>query len=130
MSPSPARQRRAAPGLLFLIAVGVLLAAALGGGQVWAVTGSVPLGVTAAIVITTLLSLGVRPLLRRLAVGRQVFGEQRGLVDEDEFVDVVDIVADPTPRGRIARGVEARPDRVAGSVRSLLGRSGSDRRRR
>ena len=110
-----------APGLLFPILLLVLLAAILAGGQVWALSGSTPLGIAAAVATCGLLGVGVRPLVRRLTPGgRRFFGEYRGSLEEGDFVDVAQVVSDGGPRGKIRQGVQHRPDRVAGSVRSIL----------
>jgi|TARA_B100001964_G_scaffold218291_1_gene259159 hypothetical protein len=109
------------PGLLFLGALLVLLTAALAGGQVWALTGSTPLGITVTVCTGALLGLGSRPLVRRLTPGRrQFFGEYHGALEEGDFVDVAEVVSDTGSRGKVRHGAEHRPDRVAGSVRSLL----------
>lgn len=109
------------PGLLFLVALLVLLAAALVGGQVWAITGSTPLGAAAGLAVGAVLGVLARPVLRRLTPGRRQFlGEYRGTVDDGEFAAVADVLVDGTTRGKIKHGVDERPERVAESVRSLL----------
>ncbi|HCL31909.1 MAG TPA: hypothetical protein DIC52_26225 [Candidatus Latescibacteria bacterium] len=62
-------------GLLFLIVLLVLLAA-LVGGQIWAMTGSIAWDCVAAVASAGLLGLCVRFLIHRLATGgRRFFGE-------------------------------------------------------
>lgn len=118
---------RTSPGLSFTLGALVLLCAGLAGGQVWALTGSTALGIAAGVGVGAGLGAAVRPLLRRVDLGRRVLGEHRGTLDESQFVDVVGTLgADSSPRGAIARGVAERPDRVAGSIRSLL--EGADQR--
>jgi hypothetical protein len=117
---------KAGAGLLFLVGTLVILAGALAGGQVWAMSGSTVLGGGAGAATAVLLGLASRPLLRRLTgVGGRVLGEYRGVVDEDDFVETVEVVSDNSPRGVIERGVNQSPDRVAGSIRSLLGDEGT-----
>lgn len=116
-------------GLLALSSLFVLSAATLVGGQVWALTGLVPAGIATAVVTGGLLGAGVRPLLKRLAPGRQFFGEYQGELKEGDFGDVVQVVSEAGPRGKIRYGAQERPDRVAGSVRSLLS-DGSGRKRK
>jgi hypothetical protein len=73
-------------GLLFLIVLLVLLAAALVGGQIWAMTGSIAWSCVAAVVSAGLLGLCVRFLIHRLATGgRRFFGEYQGPIEEGEF---------------------------------------------
>jgi hypothetical protein len=112
---------KTSPGLLFLSSLLVLMVATLVGGQVWALTGLVPLGLGTGLIAAGLLGAGVRLLLRRLTPGRRrFFGEYQGAVEEGDFSDVAQVVSEAGPRGKIRHGVEERPDRVAGSVRSLL----------
>jgi hypothetical protein len=112
---------KTAPRLLFPILLLVLLVALLVGSQVWALTGSTPLGIAAFVATGGLLGVGVRPLVRRLApVGRRFFGEYRGPLEEADFIDVVQVVSDAGSRGKIRHGVQQRPERVAGSVRAML----------
>ena len=111
-----------APGLLFSILLLVLLTAILVGGQAWALTGSTTLGIAAGVATGGLLGMGVRPLARRLTPGgRRFFGEYRGTLEEGDFVDVAQVVSDAGSRGKIGHGVQQRPERVAGSVRAILG---------
>ena len=111
-----------APGLLFSILLLVLLTAILVGGQVWALTGSTTLGIAGGVATGGLLGMGVRPLARRLTPGgRRFFGEYRGTLEEGDFVDVAQVVSDAGSRGKIGHGVQQRPERVAGSVRAILG---------
>ena len=98
-----------APGLLFSILLLVLLTAILVGGQVWALTGSTTLGIAAGVATGGLLGMGVRPLARR------------GTLEEGDFVDVAQVVSDAGSRGKIGHDVQQRPERVAGSVRAILG---------
>lgn len=112
---------KAPPGLSFTLAALVLLCASLGAGQVWAMTGSTGLGLATGAALGLGLGAAVRPLLRRVGIGRRVLGEYRGALDEDEFVEVVEEAgAAAGPRGAIQRGVSERPERVASSIRSLL----------
>jgi membrane protein implicated in regulation of membrane protease activity len=112
-------------GLLFLIVLFVLLAAALVGGQIWAMTGSIAWSCVAAVVSAGLLGLCVRFLIHRLATGgRRFFGEYQGPIEEGEFTDVAQVVSDSRARGKVRHGAQHRPERVAGSVRSLLTHSG------
>ena len=111
-----------APGLLFSILLLVLLTAILVGGQVWALTGSTTLGIAAGVATGGLLGMGARPLARRLAPGgRRFCGEHRGTLEEGDFVDVAQVVSDAGSRGKIGHGLQQRPERVAGSVRAILG---------
>ena len=111
-----------APGLLFSILLLVLLTAILVGGQVWALTGSTTLGIAGGVATGGLLGMGVRPLARRLTPGgRRFFGEYRGTLEEGDFVDVAQVVSDAGSRGKIGHDVQQRPERVAGSVRAILG---------
>jgi len=110
------------PGLLFSILLLVLLTVILVGGQVWALTGSTTLGIAAGVVTGGLLGMGVRPLARRLAPGgRRFFGEYRGTLEEGDFVDVAQVVSDAGSRGKIRDGIQQPPERVAGSIRAILG---------
>lgn len=112
---------KTSPGLLFPILLLVLLVALLVGGQVWALTGSTPLGMAAFVAAGGLLGAGVRPLVRRLRpVGRRFFGEYRGPLEEGDFVDVAQVVSDAGSRGKIRHGVQQRPERVAGSIRAIM----------
>ncbi|MBQ38700.1 MAG: hypothetical protein CME04_20115 [Gemmatimonadaceae bacterium] len=79
------------------------------------------MGITVTVCTGALLGLGSRPLVRRLTPGRrQFFGEYHGALEEGDFVDVAEVVSDTGSRGKVRHGAEHRPDRVAGSVRSLL----------
>lgn len=123
---------KTSPGLLFSVVLLVLMAAALLGGQLWALTGSVPVGLAAAAAAAALLGAGARTLLRRFAPGgRQFFGEYRGSLEAEDFAEVGQIVSEAGPKGKIRLGVQERPDRVASSVRSILGdvSSGKGKRR-
>lgn len=116
---------KAGLGFLFLLASLVLLAAALAGGQVWVYAQSPGLGVATALVTAALLGAASRPLLRRMSSGAgRVLGEYHGAVNESDFVDAVDVVSDTSPRGKILHRVDERPERVAGSIRSMLARGG------
>ncbi len=112
---------KTSPGLLFLATLLVVFAAVLAGGQVWALTGMVPLGIATGLVSGGLLGVGARTLLKHMAPGRRQFlGEFQGDLKESDFGDVAQVVSDAGPRGKIRHGVQERADRVAGSVRSLL----------
>ncbi|MDA0335787.1 MAG: hypothetical protein O2782_11520 [bacterium] len=112
---------KTSPGLLFLTTLLVMFAAVLVGGQVWAFTGIVPLGIGMGLGSGGLLGVGARSLLKHLAPGRRQFlGEYQGDLTESDFGDVAQVVAETGPRGKIRHNVQERADRVAGSVRSLL----------
>lgn len=122
---------KTSPGLLFSIFLLVFMAAALLGGQLWAMTGSVPLGVAAGLAVGALLSVGARALVRRLAPGRrQFFGEYRGPLEAGDYADAGQVVSEGGSKGKIRMGVQDRPDRVASSVRSLLGDVSAQNRKR
>ncbi len=71
------------------------------------------------------MGLCVRFLIHRLATGgRRFFGEYQGPIEEGEFTDVAQVVSDSGARGKVRHGAQHRPERVAGSVCSLLTHSG------
>ena len=72
-----------AGGLEFLLAAGVVLCAALAGGQLWAMTGSVDAGLLAGIAIGAVLSVGARFLYTQISrAGRQqMFAATEDLLD-------------------------------------------------
>jgi hypothetical protein len=119
-----------APGLLLAIALLVLLAAILVGGQVWVLTGSTPLGIGAIVFVGGFLAIGALPLARRLTpTGNQFLGEYHGPLKEGDFADVAQVVSEAGAKGKIRQGVDERPERVAESVRSLLAGRGKGKNR-
>ena len=76
-----------------------------------------------ALLPLSLLILGMRWFVRRALADRRIrlLGERRDGPDLDEFTEVA-TDDDDTVREAIARDVDDKPDRVAASVRSLLGR--------
>ncbi|MBT3343310.1 MAG: hypothetical protein HN712_14065 [Gemmatimonadetes bacterium] len=109
-----------AGGLIFLLAAGVVLCAALAGGQLWAMTGSVDAGLFAGAGIGAVLSVGARLLYTQIdrAGRQQMFASTEDLQD-GEFVEIRDPLAD-SARTVVQTKTQERPDRVAGSVRSMM----------
>lgn len=110
-------------GLIFMIALLLLGAAALVGGQLWALTGSAPLGWGAGAVALAGLGIATRAFLRMVAARRSVrfLGETKAF-DRSDFVEVVRLDGEDTTRSRIEEKMQEGPERVAGSIRSLLSR--------
>ena len=118
---------RLSAGVVFMLGALILGLAALAGGQAWVLSGS--LAAAAAVGAGAVLALAgvLRWFLRRARANIQVrfLGERMSGVNEGEFHEVDDSGAEV--RAALARDVRRRPERVAGSVRSMLGRS-ADRR--
>ena len=112
-------------GLVFMVSALLLGVAALVGGQLWALTGSTPLAWCAGAVSLALLTIAAEALRRTCATRRSVrfLGELKAF-DRDDFVDAVRLDADDGPRSRIEDKVQEKPERVAGSIRSLLSERG------
>ena len=110
-------------GLVLMIGVLLVGAAALVGSQVWAFSGSAALAYSAGVLSLALLFIITRSLLRRLMIGRSVrfLGELKAF-DKSDFVDAV-ALSDDTGRSRIEDKVQQKPEQVAGSIRSLLAQS-------
>lgn len=106
--------------MLSILAAGLSI---LAGGQLWAISGSLSVGGVGGAGTLLLLILGMRWFMRRARADLQVrfLGEPRENPDMGDFTEVA---VDDTLRETIARDVDGRPDRVAASVRSLLGRDG------
>jgi len=114
-------------GVLFMVAVLLGGAASLAGGQVWVLTGSLAVAGGAGVLALVGLALAFRLFLRRARAQLRVrfLGEAAEGPNEAEFVEVSEAAA--AARGEIERGVRHRPERVAGSIRTLLGK-GAPRR--
>ena len=107
-------------GLIFLLAAGVVLCAALGGGQLWVMTGSVDTGIFTGVAFGAVLTVGARLLYPRImrAGRRQMFAATEELQD-GEFVEIRDPLAD-SARTVVQTKAQERPEAVAGSIRSML----------
>ncbi|MFH1568037.1 MAG: hypothetical protein ABIL09_08570 [Gemmatimonadota bacterium] len=118
---------RLSAGVVFMLGAFVLGLAALAGGQAWVLSGSLAAAAAVGAVAGLALAGALRWFLRRARASVQVrfLGERTSAVNEGEFHEVDD--SGPEVRAALARDVRQRPERVAGSVRSMLGR-GADRR--
>lgn len=103
-----------------MVAAFLIGVAALAGGQVWVLSGSLALAGLAGVAVLAGLTVAFRLFLRRAGanLGVRFLGEAAGGLDEGDFVEVAD--AAEAAKLEIERGVRHRPERVAGSVRTLL----------
>lgn len=88
----------------------------LGGGQIWAMTGSIPLGAMGGGMVVLMLGGIFRKLRKRRKIFG-LFGEVHGVIEE-EFTDLIE--DEVRAKTRVEEKVQQRPERAAGSVRSML----------
>jgi len=112
-------------GVLFMLVALLIGVAALAGGEVWVLSGSVALAWIVGACVLAVLATGFRLFLRRANANLSVrfLGEASAGVDEADFTAVSEAAAEA--RHEIERGVRRRPDKVAGSIRTMLGKGGS-----
>ncbi len=116
--------------LVFLLVAGVALTAALAGGQIWAMTGSVDAGLLSGCAAAGVLAAGARVLYSQISrAGRkQMFAATEQLQDS-EFVEIRDPLED-SARSVVTSKAADRPDRVAGSVRAMMSSKTKSTRKR
>ena len=116
------------PGMIFMLAVLIVGFGVLAGGYVWVYAGLPWLGVIAGIAGAGFLAFALSAFAKRASAERRVrfLGESSDL-DENDFVDVV-AMDDDGPRAQIEKDVQRRPERVAGSIQSILARGRRDGR--
>ena len=103
-----------------MVAVLLIGLASLAGGQVWVLSGSLALAALAGGILLAALTVAFRLFLRRAGADLRVrfLGEAAAGLDEADFVEVAD--GAEAAKMEIERGVRQRPERVAGSIRTLL----------
>ena len=116
-------------GSVFILALLLIGGAGLIAGQTWAYTGSLLLGCVTGGVGFLLLLAGLRAFLKRAGAARSVrfLGEVKedGL-DVDDFLEFFE--ENDGPKQRVEKDVKERPDEMARSISTMLGRA--DKRKR
>ena len=103
-------------GLMLMLGFFLFGLGFLGGGQIWVLTGSIPLGAMGAGMVVLVLGAIFRTLRRRRESFR-FLGEVRGVVEE-EFTDLVE--DEDGAKARVEEKAQKRPEQAAGSIRSML----------
>ncbi len=108
---------------LWVLLVGGL--AILAGGQVWAITGSMPLALGCGFFVMAILAWAYRRYFRPSGV--RFVGEVHQEVDEADFTEVI---ADAFEvRERVQKQVQGKSARVANTLRSMMVDDVSGKRR-